>query len=172
MLSASGVGAPDQKEPAHLVQRDYLEDYAVGETFVSPARTITETDVGTYAGLTGDWHPLHTDVIYARDSRFGERIVHGMLTLAIGSTLVLRLGPHLYIPKSFIAFYGIDNVRFTAPVMIGDTIRTVNRVEDLIPKDPGRGVLCYRGEVFNQRDELVLLWTSRMLVGRRPVAAP
>jgi 3-hydroxybutyryl-CoA dehydratase len=150
--------------------KEFLEDYEVGETLVSPARTITESDVLTYAGLTGDWHPLHTDVTYAAQSVFGQRIAHGVLTFAIGSTLVLRLGPYVYIPKSFIAFYGIDNVRFTRPVMFGDTIHSRNRVEQLIVKDETRGILQYHGEVLNQRDEVVLVWTSRMLVGRRPVS--
>ena len=150
--------------------KEFLEDYEVGETLISPARTLTESDVITYAGLTGDWHPLHTDVVYAAASPFGQRIVHGMLTLAIGSTLVLRLGPYVYIPRSFIAFYGIEHVRFTRPVLLGDTIHSVNRVEQLLVKDVTRGILQYHGEVRNQRDEPVVVWTSRMMVGRRPVS--
>jgi 3-hydroxybutyryl-CoA dehydratase len=149
-------------------EKHYLEDYTVGETLISPARTITETDVVTFAGLTGDWHPLHTDATYAAQSAFGQRIVHGMLTFAVGSALVLRLGPYVYIPKSFIAFYGIDKVRFTRPVMFGDTIHSVNRVDELIIKDHGRGILQYYGEIQNERDAPVIVWTSRMLVGRRP----
>lgn len=150
------------------LQKIYLEDYSVGETFISPARTITEADVVGYAAMTGDWHPLHTDAIQASAGQFGERIAHGMLTLIIGSTLVLRLGPHVYIPERFIAFYGIDRVRFTAPVKLGDTIHSVNRVRSLTPKDESRGILEYDGEVRNQRDETVLVWTSKMLVERRP----
>lgn len=151
--------------------REFLEDYTVDETLVSPARTVTESDVLTFAGLTGDWHPLHTDAVYAEQSLFGQRILHGMLTLAIGSTLVLRLGPYVYIPKGFIAFYGIENVRFVRPVFIGDTIHSVNRVEALVVKDEARGIIQYRGEVLNQRDEAVLVWTSRMLVARRPTGS-
>ena len=77
--------------------KEFLEDYEVGETLISPARTLTESDVTNFAGLTGDWHPLHTDAVYAAASPFGQRIVHGMLTFAIGSTLVLRLGPYAYL---------------------------------------------------------------------------
>jgi 3-hydroxybutyryl-CoA dehydratase len=149
-------------------EKHYLEDYSVGETLISPARTITESDVVTFAGLTGDWHPLHTDAPFAAQSPFGQRIVHGMLTFAVGSALVLRLGPYVYIPKSFIAFYGIEKVRFTRPVMLGDTIHSVNRVEQLIVKDHSRGILEYSGQIRNERDEPVVVWTSRMLVGRRP----
>jgi 3-hydroxybutyryl-CoA dehydratase len=151
--------------------REFLEDYAVGEIFLSPARTITESDVMTFAGLTGDWHPLHTDAVYAGNSMFGQRIVHGMLTLAVGSTLVLRLGPYVYIPKGFIAFYGVENVRFVRPVFFGDTIHSVNRVEGLVVKDDARGIIQYSGEVVNQREETVLVWTSRMLVSRRPAGS-
>jgi len=150
------------------MERTYLEDYAVGDTFVSPARTITETDVITFAGLTGDWHPLHTDVTYAESTPFGGRIIHGLLTFAVGSALALRLGPHVYLPKNFIAFYGIEQVRFTRPVKIGDTIHSVNRVARLITKDDVRGILEYESEIRNQHSETVLTWTSRMLVGRRP----
>jgi acyl dehydratase len=157
-LSTVAVGA----------DKEYLEDYRVGEILVSPARTMTQVDVQTFAGLTGDWHPLHTDAEYAARSPFGQPIVHGMLTLAVGSALVLRLGPHVYIPKSFIAFYGMERVRFTKPVMLGDTIHSVNRVAELTVKDDRRGILEWAGEVRNQRDETVVAWTSRMLVGRRP----
>ena len=149
------------------MEKVYLEDYTIGETFVSPARTITEADVVSFAGLTGDWHPLHTDATYAEGSPFRTRIAHGMLTLAIGSALVLRLGQHVYIPRSFIAFYGIDRIRFTNPVKIGDTIHSVNRVVELAPKDDARGVLVYQGEIRNQHEDTVVVWQSRMLVGRR-----
>lgn len=155
--------------PGRLVERQYFEDYEVGEVFVSPARTITETDVVLFASLTGDWHPLHTDVTYAATTVFGERIAHGMLTMAVGMVLVLRLGQNIYLPKHFIAMSGIDGLRFTAPVRLGDTIRSVNRVSALEAKDDKRGVLQYASEIRNQDDRAVVVWTSRMLVARRPV---
>jgi acyl dehydratase len=161
----------DVAAPIALARKVYLEDYVVGETFISPARTITEADVVAYAAMTGDWHPLHTDAVHASGTMFGERIAHGMLTLIIGSTLVLRLGPHVYIPERFIAFYGIERVRFTAPVKLGDTIHSINRVTALVVKDESRGVLKYEGEVRNQHGEVVLVWGSQMLVERRPVHA-
>ena len=153
---------------AGLSERHYLEDYELGETFVSPARTITETDVVMFASLTGDWHPLHTDATYARSTPFGERIAHGMLTMSIGMVLVLRLGQNLYLPKYFIAMSGIDGLRFTAPVKLGDTIHSVNRVSGLDVKDATRGVLQYDSEILNQDNKTVVRWTSRMLVSRRP----
>jgi 3-hydroxybutyryl-CoA dehydratase len=153
---------------AGLSARHYLEDYELGEVFVSPGRTITETDVVLFASLTGDWHPLHTDATYARGTPFGERIAHGMLTMSIGMVLVLRLGQHLYLPKHFIAMTGIDGLRFTAPVKFGDTIHSVNRVAALDVKDATRGLLQYESEILNQESTTVVRWTSRMLVARRP----
>lgn len=136
--------------------------------FVSPARTLTEADVVAFASLTGDWHPLHTDAVYAGQSPFGERIAHGMLTLSVGMVLVLRLGENRYLPKHFIAMSGIDGLRFTAPVRLGDTIHSVNRVAALDVKDERRGILQYDSEIRNQDGRTVVVWTSRMLVGRRP----
>lgn len=154
--------------PAGLSERNYLEDYELGEVFVSPARTITEADVVLFASLTGDWHPLHTDATYARTTVFGERIAHGMLTMSIGMVLVLRLGQNVYLPRHFIALSGIDGLRFTAPVRLGDTIHSVNRVAALDGKDATRGVLQYESEILNQDSKTVVRWTSRMLVARRP----
>jgi 3-hydroxybutyryl-CoA dehydratase len=153
---------------ASLSERNYLEDYELGEVFVSPARTITEADVVLFASLTGDWHPLHTDATYARTTMFGERIAHGMLTMSIGMVLVLRLGQNLYLPRHFIALSGIDGLRFTAPVRLGDTIHSINRVAALDVKDATRGVLQYESEIRNQDNKPVVRWTSRMLVARRP----
>ncbi len=155
---------------SRLTERQYLEDYELGEVFTSPARTITETDVVLFASLTGDWHPLHTDATYARTTEFGERIAHGMLTMSIGMVLIIRLGQNLYLPKHFIAMTGIDSLRFTAPVKLGDTIHSVNRVADLQIKDAARGVLQYESEIQNQDVKTVVRWTSRMLVARRPGA--
>jgi oxepin-CoA hydrolase/3-oxo-5,6-dehydrosuberyl-CoA semialdehyde dehydrogenase len=91
-----------------------------------------------------------------------------MLTLSIGMVLVLRLGQNIYLPKHFIAMTGVDGLRFTAPVKLGDTIHSVNRVASLEVKDSSRGVLQYESEIRNQDDKTVVRWTSRMLVARRP----
>jgi len=140
------------------LEKRWLEDYAVGERIVSPARTITEADVHAFAALTGDWHPIHTDVGYAAASPFGERIAHGMLVLSVGSALAFRLGPHVYLPKSFIAFYGMERVRFTGPVKLGD-------------KDEARGVLTWDGIVLNQHGKPCCVYTTKLLCGRAPKGA-
>ena len=152
------------------MEREWLEDYVVGEKLVSPARTITEADIHTFASLTGDWHPIHTDVPYAAASPFGERIAHGMLVLSVGGALVFRLGPHVYLPRSFVAFYGMERVRFTAPVKIGDTIHLESQVASAEAKDEKRGVLGWSNTVVNQRGDPCCVFEAKLLCLRRPAA--
>lgn len=151
--------------------KSFLEDYRVGEKLVSPARTITETDIVQFAGLTGDWHPLHTDTGYAAASPFGERIAHGMLVLSIGSALIFRLGPHVFLPKSFIAFYGMEKVRFVNPTKIGDTLHMECEVAAIEIKDATRGVLVWHGRILNQRGETCAASVTKLLCGRAPQPA-
>ncbi|MCX6067117.1 MAG: MaoC/PaaZ C-terminal domain-containing protein [Chloroflexi bacterium] len=154
------------------MEKLYFEDYTLGERFVSPARTITEADIINFASLTGDWHPLHTDVEYAKSTPFGERIAHGMLTLAIGTALLFRLGEHVHLPKSFIAFYGMDSVRFYNPVKIGDTIHCAMKISALDVKDEARGVISAVYNIQNQRNDDVVVFTARAVAGRRPTQEP
>ena len=150
------------------MEKGYLEDYEVGERMVSPSRTMTEADIVNFAGLTGDWHPLHTDIEYAKKTPFGERIAHGMLSLCIGSALVFRFGQYVALPKSFIAFYGMDSVRFIHPCKIGDTIRCEVEIVEIQMKDEQRGVIVSKNSIKNQRDEDVVVYTTRALCGRKP----
>lgn len=152
-----------------MKQYMYLDDYEIGEKISSPSRTITEADVVNFAGFTGDWHPLHTDVEYAAQTPFKGRIAHGMLTLNIGLALPFRLGPYSsYLPQSFIAFYGMDEVRFTAPTRIGDTIHTEVEVTGITDKGKDRGILTIRNKIVNQRDETVVSFVMKLFCGKRP----
>lgn len=150
------------------MEKVYFEDYHVGEVMVSPGRTITEADIVMFAALTGDWHPIHTNVEYAEKTMFGQRIAHGMLGLVVGSALIFRLGPYVFTPKMFLAFYGIDRLRFTAPIMIQDTIHCEGEVVEMKEKDPSCGVITYTSAIKNQRDEDCIVFTSKILVGRKP----
>ena len=149
------------------MEKEYYEDYALGEVFVSPGRTITETDLILFSGITGDWHLMHTNVEYAQKSEFGGRIAHGMLILSIGTALLFRLGDNVLFPKSFIAFYGIDKLRFFKPVLIGDTISSKAEVISMEEKDAKRGIITYDTRINNQREELVVLMIQRIIAGRR-----
>jgi 3-hydroxybutyryl-CoA dehydratase len=149
------------------MEKVFFEDYQVGEKFVSPGRTITETDIVQFAGLTGDWHPIHTNVEYAKKTVFGERIAHGMLGLSVGMALVFRLGPFIFTPKKFIAFYGMDKVRFVGPIKIGDTIRCEVTIAELQEHDEKSGTIGYEAYIKNQRDEDCIFFTAKALAGRK-----
>ena len=149
------------------MEKDFFEDYEIGEVIVSPGRTITETDIVMFAAMTGDWHPIHTDAEYAAGTVFGERIAHGMLGLALGSALVFRLGPHVFLPKHFIAFYGLDKVRFVTPIRIGDTIRFEARVSELTERDENTGLITYEAAIKNQSGENCVVFIPKILAGRR-----
>ena len=154
-------------------QKSRLEDFRVGEKAVSPGRTVTETDVVMFAGISGDWNELHTNAEYMKNSVFGQRIAHGMLTLSIASGLSLRVKQRQ--PVEVLAFLGMDNVRFTAPVFIGDTIRVESEVLEARPSKsrPETGILKFKNTVKNQRDEAVAAWETALMVptrikGQRP----
>jgi 3-hydroxybutyryl-CoA dehydratase len=150
------------------MEKTYLEDYTVGEKMVTPGRTITETDIVMFSAFTGDWHPIHTNIEYAKKTPFGERIAHGMLVLTIGSSLFYRLGQYVFTPKSFIAFYGMESVRFVNPVKIGDTINLESEITEITNKDDKRGTYTAKNIVKNQRGEECCVYVTRVLCGRKP----
>ena len=144
----------------------YYEDFIAGDESTTPGRTITEADIVNFAGLTGDWYELHTNVEYASKTRFGQRIAHGALIFSISSALNVRAMPP---GNTLIAFYGADKLRFVKPTFIGDTIYCRNRVSEKKEKDPLSGVVASLCEVVNQRGEVVLSYISRALWQRRPL---
>ena len=150
------------------MEKLYFEDYKVGEVFVSPGRTITETDIVLFSAFTGDWHELHTNVEYAAKTPFKERIAHGFLGLVVGSALIFRLGPHVMLPRSFIAFYGMDYVRFTNPIKIGDTIHCEVTVKDMAEKDTKRGIIEHENVIKNQNGDQMIIYGTKIIVGRKP----
>ena len=149
-------------------EKSYLEDFKVGEKTVSPGRTVTEADIVTFASLSGDWNELHTNAEYMKNSVFGQRIAHGMLTLSIASGLVMRTRGRP--PVEVLAFLGMDKVRFVAPVFIGDTIRVESEVIEARPSKSmsGAGILKSKNTVKNQRDEDIATWETAVMVRRRP----
>jgi 3-hydroxybutyryl-CoA dehydratase len=151
------------------MEKLFYEDYKVGEVFVSPGRTITETDIVLFSAFTGDWHELHTNVEYAAKTPFKGRIAHGMLGLVTGMALLFRLGPYVVLPRSFIAFYGMESVRFTAPVRIGDTIHAECTITAMSEKDAQRGIIEARNEIKNQKGETAVVYVTKLIAGRKPI---
>jgi 3-hydroxybutyryl-CoA dehydratase len=152
------------------MQGCYFEDFHVGDAITTPARTITETDIVLFAGLSGDWHPMHTDAEHAKQTVYGERIAHGLLTLAISSGLLFRTGER-GVPSSTVALWGIEKVRFVAPSKIGDTLHVKSEVVQVTAVDSERGLITFQQRVVNQRGETTLTYSSKLLVGRRPLVS-
>jgi len=145
--------------------RLFLEDFEVGMTFETPMRTVTEADVVAFAGVSGDFNPLHTDEEFAKNGPFGRRIGHGVLTLAILTGLWDRLG---FLTGSVDAFYGIDKLRFTRPVFFGDSLRATVRVVDKKERETN-GMIVFSNEVINQRGETVLVCDTKVVVRRKRI---
>jgi acyl dehydratase len=143
--------------------RRFFDDIAVGEEYESPGRTVTESDIVLFAGLSGDYNVLHTDAEFMKKSVFGERIAHGLLGLAIQAGLFTRAT----LPYATLAFLGL-RWKFKAPIKIGDTIRLRARVLSKKENSQGdRGVITLERTVLNQRDEVVQEGETDLMVERR-----
>ena len=143
----------------------YFEEFEVGEALETPARTITETDVVIFAGLSGDYNPLHTDAEFAKETMFGERIAHGMLGLSIVSGLAWRTG---FMEGTADALISVET-KFRNPVKFGDTIRAkfeVRQKKEM--KRLGGGFVTFNVVVLNQRDETIQKGDWTVLIRSAP----
>lgn len=129
------------------------EDLTVGLRWSCGRRTVTEADVAAFAGVSGDFNPIHVDAVHAAETPFGERIAHGALVLSIATGLRQQHGAFRGTLK---AWAGIREWRFLAPVLIGDTVEVACEiVERRATRDPTAGLVIQRVDVSNQRGELV-----------------
>jgi len=139
----------------------------IGEETVTNGRTITEADVVSFASLTGDFHPQHSDAEWAAAGRFGERVAHGMLVMSYAVGLVP------FDPDRVVALRGLESVTFKRPVAIGDTIRVRTRVEEVRPLDDEHSLVSFSWKVLNQHDRIVVrAWVEALWRGSESPAAP
>lgn len=146
----------------------YFEEFQTGQSFTSTGRTITESDITTFAGLSGDYNQIHTDAEFSKTTAFGQRVAHGVLILSIASGLAMRTG---VLEGTVIAFREINDWKFIRPVFIGDTIHVDLTVQET--KEMRRiqgGSLAIEISVKNQKDEIVMRGTWTVLVVSRPAA--
>ena len=143
----------------------YWEEWEIGNEYISPSRTVTETDIINFAGVSGDYNPLHMDEEYCKKTQFGTRIAHGPLIYSIAAGLLFQL--HLY-DDTLIAFLGFDSLKFTKHVIAGDTITAkINVIEKRETSRPDRGVMKRSLKVLNQRDEMVQDAVQAFLLKRK-----
>lgn len=113
-----------------------FEELESGQRFTSRGRTVTEADVVTFAGLTGDFHPQHTDADWAGESVFGERVAHGLLVLGIAAGLMP------FDPERVLALRRVRDAVFKRPVYLGDTIHVDARLAEVTPIDDDVGLVA------------------------------
>jgi len=130
-----------------------FDEFKIGQEFTTASRTITEGDVSTFAGLSGDFNPLHTDEEYGKNTPFGGRIAHGLLAVAVSTGQANQLG---IFEGTTIALLSMG-FKYTGAVKLGDTIHTVLKVaEKKESSKPDRGVVTFDVNTVNQNDESVV----------------
>lgn len=141
--------SPEALHPGAL----FFEDFTVGRVFLTPRRTITEADIHAFAGLSGDFNPLHTDAVFAAGTPFGRPIAHGLLGLSIATGLQSRLG---VIDGTALAFLEC-RWKFTKPTYAGDTLRARGEVSGArrSVSHPDRGIVVLEVSLMNQDGEEV-----------------
>jgi acyl dehydratase len=128
----------------------FLEDLEVGRTWKSPARTLTECDIVGFAGMTGDFDPLHVDREFAAETPYGKPIAHGLLGLS------LMAGLSSTCPRvRTMALVRVDQWMFHRPIFIHDTVHVITEVESITPRGRRSGEVVWHRKLINQRGECV-----------------
>jgi len=146
----------------------FFDDLAVGQTYTTPRRTITATDIVQFAGLSGDFNPLHTDDVFATESGYGGRIAHGPMLVGMAFGLMSRVG---LLDGTALALLQID-WKFGLIVRPEDTIHVRVAVAGARPsRKADRGVIDLDIEIVNQRNETVQTGHAKVLVKKRGAGA-
>lgn len=146
----------------------YFEKFEVGQQIVTVGRTITEADVVTFAGLSGDFNQIHVDAEYSAKRHFGQRVAHGLLGLSIASGLAVQTG---VLEGTVLAWREINEWKFSRPIFFGDTIHVEMEVtETKAMARLGGGLVVLKLNVLNQKDETVMKGMWSVLVAFQPEA--
>ncbi|HQR41668.1 MAG TPA: MaoC/PaaZ C-terminal domain-containing protein [Gemmatales bacterium] len=144
----------------------YMDDVDVGQSWISPGRTITEADLANYAGLSGDFNPIHMDHEFAARGPFRKPIAHGVLIMSISSGLTI-FSP----PMRTLAFVGIREWQFLEPVFIGDTLHVRTTLMEKEVRSRGkRALITWQQEILNQQDKVLQRGYSQTLVEGKAMA--
>lgn len=143
----------------------YFEEMEIGTQVITAGRTITETDIVTFAGLSGDYNQIHTDAHYAATHDFGQRVAHGLLVQSISSGLAVQTR---FMERTVLAFREIET-KFTQAVFIGDTIHVEIEVKEkkALPR-LGGGSVIMKVSTKNQNGKVVQRGVWTMLIQSKP----
>ena len=144
----------------------FFDEFIVGEEYMTPTRTLTETDVVLFAAMSGDYNELHTSEAFGKTTQFGRRIGHGLLGLAVSHGLFFRLG---LVEGTAIAFLGIDSWKFEAPFFLGDTIRVKVQVAEKTPSrsKTDRGVIRFFFQVLKEDQSVIQSGFKTIMIRRK-----
>lgn len=144
----------------------YFEEFQVGQHITTVGRTIAESDIFNFAGISGDFNQIHTDAEFSKATAFGQRVAHGLLGLSIASGLAMRTG---VLEGTVIAFREINNWKFINPIFIGDTIHVEMEVAETkaLPRIGGGSVVIIL-DVRKQSGETVMKGSWTVLVMAKP----
>lgn len=144
----------------------YFEEFEVGQQIITAARTVTETDIVLFSGLSGDFNQIHIDAEFSKASPFGARVAHGLLGLSIASGLVVQTG---FMEGTIMAFREINGWKFIKPIYIGDTIHVETEVKETkaIPRIGG-GSIIIELDVKNHKGDTLMKGTWTALITGRP----
>ncbi|MBL0699889.1 MAG: MaoC family dehydratase N-terminal domain-containing protein [Desulfosarcina sp.] len=150
------------------MDQKYFEDLQLGDRDQTVGRTITEADIVNFAGLSGDFNPIHMDQAFAEKTLFKKRIAHGILVFSVASGLFTQSEMNTFMKKSVIALMEIK-WKFLKPVFIGDTIHLeVKIIEKKETSKPDRGIVIVKRTVVNQKGDTVQEGDIIMMIRRRP----
>jgi 3-hydroxybutyryl-CoA dehydratase len=143
----------------------YFDEFQVGQKIISVGRTVTESDVVSFAGLSGDYNQMHVDAEYSKNTPFGQRVAHGLLGLSIASGLAVQTG---ILEGTIIAFREINEWKFIKPIFIGDTIHVELEVKETKElRRIGGGSVIIELVVKNQSGDTVMKGTWTTLIVAR-----
>ena len=144
----------------------YFEEFTLNRPVTTRGRTVSEADIMSFAGISGDWNPLHVDEEFSKTADFGERIAHGPLSMSMAIGLMAQQN---LIDGTALGLLGL-HWDFKGPVRIGDTIHAViTPVQKRTTQKPGRGIVSLRFEVKNQHGAVIQEGTATLLMKMKTV---
>jgi acyl dehydratase len=143
----------------------FFEDWRIGVEFETGSRTISETDIVIFAGLSGDFNPLHINEEFAKKSVFGTRVAHGFLIHSISIGLINQTG---YFDGTVMAQLGHNNISFLKGVIPGDTVKVKCKIIELREtSNRERGIITFEAVIVNQKDDVVAKSERVLMIKRR-----
>ncbi|HVL07919.1 MAG TPA: MaoC/PaaZ C-terminal domain-containing protein [Burkholderiaceae bacterium] len=146
----------------------YFEDFTTGQVFESTGRTVTEADLTMFSMLSGDWNPIHADAEFAKQTRYGQRVVHGALGIAMATGMLHQLG---VFERSAVAMMSLREWRFVAPILIGQTLRLRMEITAIeAGSSPRTGRIDRRLQLLDQTGTVIQEGFTDVLVLKRATA--